>query len=46
MVLSIETDLKYDDVGFVKLEDTVVIRNDGFEAYGDNIRDWVCNENV
>ena len=46
MVLSIETDLKYDDVGFVKLEDTVVIKNDGFEAYGDDIRDWVCNENV
>ena len=46
MVLSIETDLKYDDVGFDKLEDTVVIKNDGFEAYGDDIRDWVCNENV
>ena len=46
MVLSIETDLKYDGIGFIKLEDTVIIKKDGFEAYGDDIRDWVCNENV
>ncbi len=46
MVLSIETDLKYDGVGFVKLEDTVIVREDGYEAFGDNIRDWVCNNQI
>lgn len=46
MVLSIETDLKYDGIGFVKLEDTVIVTENGFEAFGDNIRDWVSNENA
>ena len=46
MVLSIETDLKYDGVGFVKLEDTVIVRENGYEAFGDNIRDWVCNNQI
>jgi Xaa-Pro aminopeptidase len=41
MVLSVETDLKNEEVGFVKLEDTVVVTDDGFEAYGDDARDWV-----
>ena len=41
MVLSVETDLKNKEVGFVKLEDTVVVTEDGFEAYGDDARDWV-----
>jgi Xaa-Pro aminopeptidase len=44
MVLSIETDLKYEGIGFIKLEDTVVVKENGFEAFGDNIRDWVCND--
>ena len=44
MVLSIETDLKNPEVGFVKLEDTVVVTDDGCEAYGDDIRDYVVNE--
>lgn len=43
MVLSIETDLKNNEVGFVKLEDTVVVTEDGWEAYGDDARDWVVN---
>ena len=46
MVLSIETDLKYEGVGFIKLEDTVIIEQDGCQAYGDDIRDWVCNDNT
>jgi len=41
MVLSVETDLKNEEVGFVKLEDTVVVTESGFEAYGDDARDWV-----
>ncbi len=44
MVLSIETDLKNKEVGFVKLEDTVVVTKDGWEAYGDKGRDWVIVE--
>jgi Xaa-Pro aminopeptidase len=41
MVLSIETDIKNPEVGFVKLEDTVVVTETGCEGYGDGARDWV-----
>jgi Xaa-Pro aminopeptidase len=41
MVLSIETTARVEDVGFVKLEDTVVVTEDGWEAYGDDHRDWM-----
>ena len=41
MVLSIETELKHPEIGFVKLEDTVVVAEDGWEALGDAARDWV-----
>ena len=44
MVLSIETDLKNPEVGFVKLEDTVVVTKEGWEAYGDRGRDWTVVE--
>ena len=40
MVLSVETDLKSPEVGFVKLEDTIVVTEDGWEAYGDSERGW------
>lgn len=40
MVLSIETTLKNHGVGFVKLEDTVVVTDTGWEAYGDTGRGW------
>ena len=40
MVLSIETTLKNAEVGFVKLEDTVVVTESGWEAYGDTGRGW------
>ena len=40
MVLSIETGIKHPEVGFVKLEDTVVVTETGYEAYGDWGRDW------
>jgi Xaa-Pro aminopeptidase len=41
MVLSIENDVRIDGLGFVKLEDTVVVTADGHEAYGDGARDWI-----
>ncbi|HEX7292138.1 MAG TPA: Xaa-Pro peptidase family protein [Conexibacter sp.] len=40
MVLSIETHAIDDAVGFVKLEDTVIVTADGCEACGDHGRDW------
>jgi Xaa-Pro aminopeptidase len=40
MVLSIETELKHPEVGFVKLEDTIVVTRGGWQALGDAGRDW------
>lgn len=40
MVLSVETTLRNREVGFVKLEDTVVVTETGWEAYGDTGRGW------
>jgi len=40
MVLSVETELVDSVVGYVKLEDTVVVTEDGAEAYGDAGRGW------
>lgn len=40
MVLSVETTLKHPRRGFIKLEDTVVVRPDGFEILGDAGRGW------
>ena len=40
MVLSIETTLKHERRGFVKLEDTVAVTEDGYEAFGDGGRGW------
>jgi Xaa-Pro aminopeptidase len=41
MVLSVETTARVAEVGFVKLEDTVVVTENGWEAYGDDHRDWI-----
>lgn len=40
MVLSVETHVIDDEVGFVKLEDTVIVTAAGCEACGDHGRDW------
>jgi Xaa-Pro aminopeptidase len=40
MVLSIETGIKDPEAGFIKLEDTVIVTESGWEAYGDWGRDW------
>jgi Xaa-Pro aminopeptidase len=39
MVLSIETGIKDPEAGFIKLEDTVIVTESGWEAYGDWGRD-------
>jgi Xaa-Pro aminopeptidase len=40
MVLSIETTLPHPTRGFIKLEDTVAVTKDGWEAFGDGGRGW------
>ena len=40
MVISIETTLLHPRRGFIKLEDTVAVTDDGFEAMGDRGRGW------
>jgi Xaa-Pro aminopeptidase len=40
MVISVETTLKHPQRGFIKLEDTVIVKEDGFEVYGNRIRGW------
>ena len=40
MVLSIETGIKHPEAGFIKLEDTVVVTESAWEAFGDWGREW------
>lgn len=40
MVVSVETTLAHPKRGFIKLEDTVVITDKGFEIYGEGARGW------
>ena len=40
MVVSIETTMHHPGRGFVKLEDTVAVTEDGYEAFGDKGRGW------
>jgi Xaa-Pro aminopeptidase len=40
MVISIETTLLHPRRGFIKLEDTVAVTDDGWEAFGDYGRGW------
>jgi hypothetical protein len=35
-----ETGIKRPEAGFIKLEDTVIVTESGWEAYGDWGRDW------
>jgi Xaa-Pro aminopeptidase len=40
MVLSIETTLPHPKRGYIKLEDTVVVTDNGWESFGDGGRGW------
>ncbi|HET9715184.1 MAG TPA: Xaa-Pro peptidase family protein [Pseudolabrys sp.] len=40
MVVSVETTLLHPTRGFIKLEDTVVVTQDGHEIYGEGARGW------
>jgi Xaa-Pro aminopeptidase len=45
MILSIETTLPHASRGFIKLEDTIVVTEVGYEALGDFARGWnVCGQ--
>jgi Xaa-Pro aminopeptidase len=39
-VVSVETTLLHPSRGFIKLEDTVVVTDSGFEIYGEGARGW------
>jgi Xaa-Pro aminopeptidase len=40
MVISIETTLQHPRRGYIKLEDTVAVTDDGWQAFGDRGRGW------
>jgi Xaa-Pro aminopeptidase len=40
MVVSVETTLAHPQRGFIKLEDTVIVTDTGFEIYGEGGRGW------
>jgi Xaa-Pro aminopeptidase len=40
MVVSIETTLAHPRRGFIKLEDTIAVTPDGYDAFGDGARGW------
>jgi Xaa-Pro aminopeptidase len=40
MVLSIETTLPHPKRGYIKLEDTVVVTENGWEGFGDGGHGW------
>ena len=40
MVISVETTLQHPQRGFIKLEDTVAVTDNGFEIYGEGGRGW------
>jgi len=40
MVISVETTLQHPQRGFIKLEDTVVVADSGFDIYGEGGRGW------
>ena len=40
MVVSVETTLMHPARGFIKLEDTVVVTDQGHDVYGEGARGW------
>lgn len=40
MVISVETTMQHPKRGFIKLEDTVVVTDKGYEIYGEGARGW------
>jgi Xaa-Pro aminopeptidase len=42
MVISVETALLHPSRGYIKLEDTLIVTDNGWEAPGDIGRGWNC----
>jgi Xaa-Pro aminopeptidase len=42
MVLSVETTMHHPARGFIKLEDTIAVTEQGSAGYGDRARHWIC----
>jgi len=40
MVISVETTMQHPKRGFIKLEDTVIVTDQGFDIYGEGARGW------
>ena len=40
MIVSIETTMNHPRRGFIKLEDTVAVTDDGWQGFGDTARGW------
>jgi Xaa-Pro aminopeptidase len=40
MVISVETTMQHPKRGFIKLEDTVVVTDKGYDIYGEGARGW------
>ncbi|MEM5470317.1 Xaa-Pro peptidase family protein [Hoeflea sp. AS60] len=43
MVLSVETTMQHPTRGYIKLEDTVIITDDGHELFGNDNRGWIAS---
>ena len=40
MVVSVETTLTHPKRGFIKLEDTIAVTDEGYDIYGEGARGW------
>jgi len=43
MVLSVETTLQHPSRGYIKLEDTVILTDEGHEVFGGDERGWIVS---
>lgn len=44
MILSVETTMLHPKRGFIKLEDTLCVKDDGYELFGTKGRDWTIGD--
>jgi len=44
MILSVETTMLHPTRGFIKLEDTILVEDNGCEIFGSDGRDWTCSK--
>ncbi len=44
MVLSVETTMQHPKRGFIKLEDTIIVTDEGYELFGPDNRGWIIRD--